>query len=514
MKREKLNYSTDGTMHIAMATLTIRFIIAIALVTIAIVDLTDSTMQNPDHPPYEVIPAGDIQAKIDGSSVSYDRAYIVGDLDLSNREFSHFRIVNSIIEGNISFSNAIFSERTELKNTSFLKGALFNKTKFNGEADFEKSHFYQTANFSESRFSDGATFDGVTFEKDADFMTAYFNNFGSFDKAKFYGAAKFYLAQFNGIYANFAGTQFRERADFVGTQFTPFLSFVKSKMDKDADFHASRFNGGVNFGGMTCMGQIRFDRSHFSEDSQFRSINFSNNADFRSTTFDGPSFFKDTRFGGDALFDNAQFNSPSDFNGTRFSKDLTMNSTKISTMVFDGAAFNSSSHLFLSKADINRLMISWELIKDILVYDSSAYLSLVRNYRDLGLSEADDCYYQYRKITQDRKSWEPSKILDILAYVTCGYGVRVDRPVLCSLFVILACMTILWMGDGLKHHAIKDQRTSIFDSLYYCLAIFFTIPLPDLKPVGRYRYVPVLLRALGWTLFALLIATLGKVMIK
>jgi hypothetical protein len=50
-------------MHIEMATLTIRFIIAIALVTIAIVDLTDSNMQNPDHPSYEVIPAEDIQAK-------------------------------------------------------------------------------------------------------------------------------------------------------------------------------------------------------------------------------------------------------------------------------------------------------------------------------------------------------------------------------------------------------------------------------------------------------------------
>ncbi|MCX6719321.1 MAG: pentapeptide repeat-containing protein [Candidatus Taylorbacteria bacterium] len=497
-----------------MVTLRIRLLIVIALVTIAIVDISDSRMGNPDYPQYEVIAAEDIQAKINGSQVSYDQAYIVGDLDLANREFKSFRITNSVIEGNASFSNVIFSEKTEFKNTSFLKSALFYKTRFNGEAGFEKSHFYQAANFSESRFSDGATFDGATFEKQAIFLTAKFANFGSFNKAKFYGPAEFYLSQFDGIYANFGSTQFREKADFVGTQFTSFLSFVKSKMEKDADFHASTFSGGVNFGEMTCQGSARFDRSYFGKDSQFCSINFSNNADFRSVTFDESSFFKDTRFGGDALFDNAQFNSPSDFNGTRFGKDLAMNSTKISTMVFDGAIFNSSSRLFLSKADINRLMIRWELIKNILVYDSSAYLSLVRNYRDLGLSEAEDCYYQYRKITQDLKSWEPSKILDILAYITCGYGVRVERPLLCSLFVILGCMAALWIGDGLKHHAIKDQKTSIYDSLYYCLAIFFTIPLPDLKPVGRYRYVPVFLRALGWTLFALLIATLGKVMIK
>jgi hypothetical protein len=497
-----------------MVTLWSRLIVVIALATIAIVDISNSSIVDPGHLQYEVITASELQAKINGSQVSYDRAYIVGDLDLANREFNSFKITNSIIDGNASFSKAIFSEKTEFKNTSFLKGALFYKTRFKGEGDFEKSHFYQAANFSESSFGDGATFDGVTFEKEAIFLTAKFDNFGSFNKATFYGPAEFYLSHFDGIYANFGSTQFREKADFVGTQFTSFLSFVKSKIEKEVDFHAATFNGGVNFGRMTCHGPARFDRSYFSKDSQFCSINFSNSTDFRSATFDVPSFFKDTRFDGDALFDNAQFNSPSDFNGTQFGKDLAMNSTKISTMVFDGVVFNSSSRLFLSKADINRLMIRWELIKNILVYDSSAYLSLVKNYRDLGLSEADDCYYQYRKITQDLKSWGPSKILDILAYVTCGYGVSVERPVLCSLFMILGCMTVLWIGDGLKHHAIKDQKTSVYDSLYYCLAIFFTIPLPDLKPVGRYRYVPVFLRALGWTLFALLIATLGKVMIK
>jgi hypothetical protein len=496
-----------------MVTLWSHLIIVIALAMIASVDISYS-IEDLDHPQYEVITAGEIQAKINGSQVSYDNAYIVGDLDLGNREFKSLKITNSVIDGNASFSNAIFSEKTKFKNTSFLKNALFYKTIFNGEGDFEKSHFYQAANFSESTFYDGATFDDVTFEKQAIFLTARFDNFGSFINAKFYGPAEFYMSHFDGIYANFGSTQFRERADFVGTQFTSFLSFVKSKVEKEADFHAATFHGGVNFGKMTCQGQARFDRSYFGKDSQFCSINFSNSTDFRSATFDVPSTFKYTRFGGDALFDNAQFNSPSDFNGTQFSKDLAMNSTKISTMVFDEVVFNTSSRLFLSKADINRLMIRWEQIKNILIYDSSAYRSLIKNYKDLGLSDADDCYYQYRKLTQDLKGWGFSKILDILAYVTCGYGVRVERPVLCSLFVILLCMTVLWIGDGLKHHAIKDQRTSIYDSLYYCLAIFFTIPLPDLKPVGRYRYVPVLLRALGWTLFALLIATLGKVMIN
>jgi hypothetical protein len=78
----------------------------------------------------------------------------------------------------------------------------------------------------------------------------------------------------------------------------------------------------------------------------------------------------------------------------------------------------------------------------------------------------------------------------------------------------MLCSAILYRGDGLKHPSSRDKRTSFYDSLYYCLAIFFTIPLPDLKPSGKYRYVPVFLRAIAWMLFALLIGTLSKIMIK
>ena len=243
-------------------------------------------------------------------------------------------------------------------------------------------------------------------------------------------------------------------------------------------------------------------------------MDFNDTADFMSAKFDGPSFFNDTIFHGNALFDSAQFLGPSDFTDVEFDKDLAMNSTKISTMVLDGSTFSAGSRLFLGKADINRLMVEWSQIENILVYDTSAYLSLVKNYRDMGTSDADDCYYQFRKRTQDLRTFGWAKLLDMLANITCGYGVRADRPVICSLFLILLCSSILWFGKGLRIPSDKERRTAYYDSIYYCLAIFFTIPLPDLKPAGRYRYVPVFLRAISWTLFALLIATLGKVMIK
>jgi len=183
-------------------------------------------------------------------------------------------------------------------------------------------------------------------------------------------------------------------------------------------------------------------------------------------------------------------------------------------MVLNGCTFNKSSHLYLSKANINRFMVEWSLIKDVIGFDSSAYLSLVKNYKDMGLDAADDCYYQYRYLSQGSKSWGLSKILDMLACISCGYGVRPLNPIYCSLFLIALCTGILWRGNALRRPSHMDKRTELFDALYYVLAVFFTIPLPDLKAQGNFRYVAVFERALSWTLFALLIATLGKVMIK
>ena len=78
-----------------------------------------------------------------------------------------------------------------------------------------------------------------------------------------------------------------------------------------------------------------------------------------------------------------------------------MNSTKIARMVLDGSAFGNGSRLYLAKADINRLIVSWSQIRDILSFDTAAYLSLIKNYKDLGQSnDANECYYEYRYLNQ------------------------------------------------------------------------------------------------------------------
>jgi uncharacterized protein YjbI with pentapeptide repeats len=511
VRKNLISNLSNNTAKMVMPRL---FFLIIAIATIAAIDVADSLEQNHGSYQYKIIPADVLENNIDRGQVNYDWVCIIGDLNLSNRKFKSISITNSVIEGTVSFLNSKFSEKADFKRSNFFKDALFYKTIFYEIADFDGAHFHQEANFSESNFLGGGDFDRVIFGKNASFVASHFDNFATFHQSEFYGKSQFYLSEFDGLYANFGSTQFCDDVNFASTQFNSFASFVNSKMLKQADFHASKFHDGVNFGWSNFKGKARFDRSHFSEDAQFSNIRFIEKVDFRSCKFDGPCFYQNTSFDDDALFDQVQFESPSDFNRSHFDRNLSMNGTKTSTMLFEGTTFNSDSRLYLSKANIDRFMVKWESIKDILVYDSSAYLSLVKNYRDLGWPEADDCYYQYRKIAQSIKKWELSKILDILAYFTCGYGVKVDRPLLCSLFVILGCTMIFWVGNGLKHYAAKVKATSIYDSLYFCLSIFFTVPVQDIKPVGRYRYIPIILRGLAWLLFALFIATLGKVMIK
>jgi uncharacterized protein YjbI with pentapeptide repeats len=480
----------------------------------ALANASDDAMPNQGTSSYRVIYAKEIQNNAASGPIHYDGAVVIGDLDLDQADCKSIEITNSIIQGNASFVGTTFSDRAIFRNTTFCRKAEFGGSRFDGEADFNSSHFDEAANFSESMFLETATFDYSTFRKIADFSADSFAKSGSFYNCTFAEDAYFYLSQFNGVYANFESTQFQKNIDFDSCQCGAFISFAEAQIKDYADFHGCRFAGGVILLNSTFLGHSNFARCHFSEDSRFQRMLFNDTADFSDAKFDGPSFFNSSSFGGNAQFDGAQFLSTSDFTDVQFNGSLALNSTKISTMVLEGATFHAGSRLYLAKADISRLMVKWSEIKDILSYDTSAYLSLVKNYRDMGTSDADDCYYQFRRVTQDMREWGWAKILDMLADITCGYGVRADRPVLCSIALVLICSVILWAGNGLRRPTEGEKKTELLDAFYYCLAIFFTIPLPDHKPMGMFRYVPVVLRAIGWTLFALLIATLGKVMIK
>jgi hypothetical protein len=482
-----------------------------AIMAIVIVSAAENNITNPIAPKLIEIPAKNIAAD-DSGSIICDHVKIVGDLYLNQARYNSLKITNSIVEGNIYSEGQIFDGFLDLSNTLFDKNVTIFRAKLNDEANLTGSRFLGNANFSESVFLDGATFDYCKFDKNISIRASSFPKFISFSKSTINGKADFAYSQFSGVYANFEHAQFQKNANFASTNFETYLSFSSANILKNIDFHASTFTMGVNFMKTKIRGTADFGRCEFGKEALFSAMSFNNTTSFISSRFDGPSLFAGTQFQGDALFNSAQFIGPSDFSHTLFDKNLSMNSLSTNTMMFDGAAFNKSSHLYLAKADINRFMANWSMIKDILSYDSSAYLSLVKNYRDMGLDEADDCYYQYRYLSQESKGWEWSKVYDMLAQVTCGYGVKPDRPVICSAFLIILCALIFFFGRGLKGHENTDKKELFLDSIYYSLSTFLEVH-SEIKPAGRYRYVAIVLKSLSWVLFALLIGALTKVMI-
>jgi len=194
-------------------------------------------------------------------------------------------------------------------------------------------------------------------------------------------------------------------------------------------------------------------------------------------------------------------------------------------MLLEKASYGRSSRIILNDTDFDRLKAHWSQISDHVVYDPGAFLALVDNYRGLGWSrDEDDCYYQYRLMSQGEKSPGWSKLIDVLAWLSCGYGVRPGNAVAWSLLTILAFALIFWRGDGIRRSAKPLQGPAELDSvpervtfrnaLFFSTMIFLSQGPIDFLPVGRHRYYVILEGILGWLLLALFLVTLGRVMIR
>jgi hypothetical protein len=484
-----------------------------ALVALTSAEPNDVGEFHPSQLHYEEISAEDILVAANSSPVVLDGVAVIGDLDLNQPQLYSIKIANSLIDGNISCNGITFFENIDFSNTTFKRSALFNGTKFMREANFNNSHFSGNASFNMSRFPEGGTFDFAYFGEQADFGNVWFDKFATFYNATFSQDAPFYLSQFDGAYANFEFTHFLKDADFTGSSFNTYGSFEGTTIEGYADLHATQFDNGANFFNSSFLGPANFGRSHFSLNSIFSGASFHQDTNFLDARFDGATFFDSSRFWGNAIFDNAQLLATADFRGAIFDKDLSMNSTKIVKMDLEGAAFGKGSRLFLAKADINRLMVPWDAIEDILSYDTSAYLSMVKNYKDLGQSsDANDCYYEYRRLNQMQKEFGTSKFLDTVAWLSCGYGVRPHYALYCGAFIILLFSIALFLGRGV--HGFEDLHGAhlAVASLYYS-TIAFTANSKGLPFNGHYKYLGIAEGIIGWLLMALFLVTLGRLMI-
>lgn len=472
------------------------------------------------------ISASEILSKMaDGQPVYCIDASITGDLQLSRlpgaRLESSLELINCTIH-NVSFDGATLEKDVILWRSTF-GNASFDRSHFLGRADLTNTSFYN-ATFTGASFDQPVIFDGAFFLNNVSFEDAQFDKDASFNGARFEKGAEFNYSRF-GYYAHFSGAQFLGEAHFSDVKFQGVLDFGDAIFLDKANFFGSTFESAASFTNASFSGQAQFALTRFGGLSSFGAVLFGDEASFELTRFADAAYFSGAKFRGDAIFGLTKFEDIVSFQGASFQGDLNFKGGKISTMLLDKGEWEDGCRIILNDTDFNRLRVPWSRIEDHVVWDPGAYLALVDNYHRLGWSgDEDDCYYRYRRLDQAKKGWGWSKAIDVLAWLSCGYGVRPGYAVAWALMTILIFALVFWRGGGIRRSAKPLQgpaeedsipeRVSFRNALFFSTMVFLSQGPTDFLSVGRYRYYVILEGIAGWLLLALFLVTLGRVMIR
>ncbi|HPS92641.1 MAG TPA: pentapeptide repeat-containing protein [Methanothrix sp.] len=238
-----------------------------------------------------------------------------------------------------------------------------------------------------------------------------------------------------------------------------------------------------------------------------------------------PNQFLGAKFSGGALFREAHFESDVNFMDAQFSR-----------ADFRGAQFCGRINLIISKFD--EFHIRWHELKSSLFYDGPTYLSLVKNFKKLELwDDAESCYYHYRRKAQANKSWRDwSKLLDIVAWISCEYGVKVWPIAIWILIFLVFFASLYGSFNGITTVGPSEIFLSIniapivvqnappinaysgglssADYLYFSAAALTGSAPTELHPIGTWKYIVVIERLIGYLLLALFVVVLTKKLIR
>jgi uncharacterized protein YjbI with pentapeptide repeats len=461
----------------------------------------------------------------EGLPVRYDGVSVEGDLDLSSlpeaRASGSFVVTNASLR-NASFEGVTFEKEVFLGGTAF-ENVSFHNARFLAGSDFGNTSI-NNSSFMGAVFEKPVFFDGAIFQDNVSFADSTFGKDTSFKEAIFKGDSEFNWTTF-GYYTYFSGAQFLGRALFSDADFQDALDFSSARFAGRASFLQSEFQGWADFDKSVFEEDATFQQADFQEIPSFGDTTFGHEADFSLAHFNGAAYFYRTRFQGDVFFGLSKFEEVAGFKGASFEKNLNMKGIRGPLFLMEDAAFGESSKINLIDADYSRLWAPWKEIRAHLVYDPGAYLALVDNYRRLGWhGDEDDCYYDYRRLDQAGKGLGWSKAVDVMAWLSCGYGVRPGYAVAWSILTILIFSLVFWAGDGIRRSAKPLQmlteedpvpeRATVRNALFFSTMIFLSQGPIDFLPVGRHRYYVILEGMLGWLLLALFLVTLGRIMIR
>lgn len=264
---------------------------------------------------------------------------------------------------------------------------------------------------------------------------------------------------------------------------------------------------------------VDFDGTVFNQAANFSDSHFQEDAGFSESQFQGEANFSRAHFATEANFSRARFND-ADFGRAVFDRSLNLTNAKVYTLRLSDASFAEGSKINLKDFNFNRIVVRWNTIRDHLPFNGSVYLTLIRNFRNLEkFEDEDDCYFQYRKEKQARKIRVIPKLIDRLAWLSCGYGVRPSHAVLLSLALIFLFTVIYWGGGALQPAATaslahKVAGISLNDAFYFSTMQFMGRAPQHISIVQGYEILTVIETFIGWLLMALFLVTMSKVMLR
>ncbi|MCQ8903310.1 MAG: pentapeptide repeat-containing protein [Methanothrix sp.] len=490
-----------------------------------------------------IVSAAEILGKIRaGEPVIYENVFVSGDINLSRigkPVFSPIKIVNSTINGSLMISGVEFMTPLNLSGTVFSGGVVATGASFGSDVSFAGAHLLRGAEFTLTKFGGTANFVGTNFHGPVSMSYAQLSKVGSFEGAAFWDYADLSNAQFMDD-TSFENVHFLGRVSFEFAHFYQLVSFWRSVFHGETSFANSEFSGTANFIKVSFDENAIFMGSRFSHDVTFSGAQFSKPAVFGLAAFQGFSDFSSALFRSVAFFGLAKLEDNTRFVNTTFYGDLVLTSSRIYSMQLENATFSSSSRIYLNEADFTRMLARWSLIKDHLVYDSAAYLALVKNYKNLEWrDDANDCYYRYRRIAQSSEPWGLEKLIDVISWLSCGYGVRPSYTIFWSMFMIILFGVIYWIGNGIREiewenlsdearegseepdpeeneseEPQAERRIPFSDSIFFSAMSFTSQSPASLYPVGMYKHVSMIEGILGWFLLGLFVVVLSGMLIR
>lgn len=456
---------------------------------------------------YRDVKAEEILKHIEnGEDVNYTNCRIVGELNVSkiklktvpNPEYS--QLLNNgyskeLIDlfCGISENVSIIESNIKIKNSIFEGCFDFSNVLLNSYTDFSQARFNSSANFSQVEFNSFAVFSHTRFNSSANFSYASFDKIANFSQTRFNSSTNFSYANFNG-FTQFPQVSFNSSVDFSDAKFNSSANFSDARFNSSADFSSVFFNNVVYFSNVNFNNYTNFNFTHFEDYVLFSAANFNRSANFILAKFNNYTSFLFAKFNSSADFRGATFNISADFHGPDTSN----------TTYTDGKSFER----------------------------------FMKYYNGGGqFVDADNIYYNYRKISQDKKYiTDFSKWTDALSWITCGYGTKLSYTIDWIVFFIIffaiiyknpsislakdknkrILLRFYWGKAGIYRSSeeIKQikSKVSLLESLYFSINTFTRLGSADWNSRDEFRKWVTLEGVFGWIMLAIFLSTLNHLM--